>query len=46
MLDLVHQDHFDQGLGQNLLSITPMNVEGANSVQNQHQYMDQFIDLN
>ena len=46
MLNLVHQDHLDEGMGQNVFDITHIQVEGETSVQNQHQYMDQFINQN
>ena len=46
MMHLVHQDHLDEELGQNVLVITHLQVEGENTVQNQHQYMDQLINLN
>ena len=43
---MVHQDHLDQELSQHALYITQMQVEGEISVQNQHHYMDQLINLN
>ena len=46
MMHLIPQDNLNQGLGQNVLFITPIQVEGETYVQNQHQYMDQFINLN
>ena len=39
MLHMVHKDHLDQELGQNLLDITHIQVEGEIYVQNQNQYM-------
>ena len=45
MLRIVCQDHLDQGLGQNILDITHMHTEELISLKNQHQYMEQFINL-
>ena len=42
MLNLVHQDDLDQGLSQNVLVITTVQLEAETSVQNQHQHIDQF----
>ena len=46
MLHLVNQDHFYQELGQNILFRTRIQVEGGTYFQNQHQYMEQFINKN
>ena len=46
MLHMVHQDHLDQEVGQNLLDITHKHVEREIYVQNQHQYMEQLINMN
>ena len=46
MLDLVHQDHSDQDIAQNVFAITFIHVEGATSIQNQHLYMNQLINNN
>ena len=43
---MFHWDHLDQELGPNVLDITHIQVEEVISVQNQHQYMDQLINLN
>ena len=46
MLHMVHQDHLDQEVGQHLLDITHKHVEREIYVQNQHQYMEQLINMN
>ena len=43
MMHMFNQDNLDQELGQNILVTTNIQVEEIISVQNQHQYMDQFI---
>ena len=43
---MVHQDHLDQYLDENLLDITHIQVERAISFKNQHQYLDQLINMN
>ena len=42
---MFHQDHFDQKFGKNVLDITHIQVEEIFSIQNQQQYMDQFINM-
>ena len=45
IIHMVHQNHVYQELGQNILYITPIQLEEAISVQSQYQYMDQFINM-
>ena len=42
---MFHQDHLDQDLGKTVLYITHIQVEEVVSVQNQHQYKDQFMNM-
>ena len=42
---MFHQDHLDQELGQNILDTKQIQLEEVITVQNEHQYMDQFINL-
>ena len=44
-MHMVHQDHLDLELGQNILDITHIQVEEMISVKNQFQYTDQFVNL-
>ena len=46
MLHLVCQDHLDIELSLNVFLVMPIKVEGGYSIQNQHQYTDQFINQN
>ena len=46
MLNLVHQDLLDQYLGQNVFTITLIQVEGSKFIKNQYLYMDQFKNQN
>ena len=45
MLCMFHQDHVYQELGKTVFYITHIQVEEVVSVQNQHQYKDQFMNL-
>ena len=45
IIHMLHQDNLDQELGQNILNITHIQVEEVIFVQNQHQYMDQSINM-
>ena len=42
---MVAQDNSNQELGKYLLNLTHIQVKEAIYVQNQHQYMDQLINL-
>ena len=39
-MQVVHYGHLDKELGQNLLNIAHIQVEGEISTKNQHQFMD------
>ena len=43
MLHMVHLDHLDQMVGQNILHITHIQEKEVIFIKNQHQYIDQFI---
>ena len=43
MLNMGNQDYLDQDLSQHLFDITRIHVEEVIYIQNQHQYMYQFI---
>ena len=45
LLHIVHRGHLDKELGQNILYIIHIHVEEVICILNQHQYMDQIINL-
>ena len=43
---MVHHNYLDQEEGPNLLDMTQVQVQEEIYVQNQHQYVDQLINMN